>query len=38
MLLRIYFDNGWWAEWLFGCDIEKVAIDFGTALWLEQWL
>ena len=35
ILLRIYFDGCWWAEYLVGCDVEKIAITFAEALMLE---
>ena len=38
ILLRIYFDDGWWAEWLAGCDIVREAVTFGQALILEALL
>ncbi len=38
ILWRIYFDAGWWAEYLIGCDIIAVPITFAEALWLEMLL
>lgn len=38
ILLRVYFDAGWWAEYLVGCDVERVSITFSEALWLETLL
>ena len=38
MLLRIYFDGCWWAEYLVGCDVERIAITFAQAMILEGQL
>ncbi len=38
MLIRIYFDGGWIAEWLIGCDVISETITFADALLLEVLL
>jgi len=38
ILLRVYFDTAWYAEYLVGRDIVRMAITFSEAMWLEGQL
>ena len=37
-LLRIYFDQGWFVEYLVGCDIVRESITLSQAFLLEMLL